>query len=176
MHKRRSTGKRRSTAVGIIAAAMLALSGCSILGGSGPEPTTDGPTTQDQDGPTPADVELLPEGTTTVDLAPGESIQVSLGTGNQGIGDDWGVVANSAETVATAEVVRGDDVAVEGAESDAPGSETPFAVAVDAHTPGTTTVRVLYCTRTKVAEGCDQSKGTKDAPVGPIELTITVAE
>ncbi|MCS6711768.1 hypothetical protein JSY14_06930 [Brachybacterium sp. EF45031] len=121
-------------------------------------------------------VELLTEGTTSVDVAPGETVQVSLGTGSQGIGDDWGDVSISDDAVATAEVVRGDRVATTSAGSDAPGGEIPFAVAIEGHAPGTTTVRVLYCTRTAIAEGCDQSKGTKEAPVAPAELTVTVSE
>ncbi|WP_246957249.1 hypothetical protein [Brachybacterium sp. Marseille-Q7125] len=40
--------------------------------------------------------------------------------------------------------------------------------------PGSTTIRVLYCTRSKIVEGCDQDKGTREPPVEPVEITVTV--
>ncbi|MEE1650474.1 hypothetical protein V1260_06680 [Brachybacterium sp. J144] len=40
--------------------------------------------------------------------------------------------------------------------------------------PGTTTVRVLYGTRAEIEEGCDQDQGTRQAPVDPVEITVTV--
>lgn len=120
---------------------------------------------------------LLPQGTTAVQVAPGETVQVSLAEGSTGIGDDWGVVAISDDAVVGADVAIGSAVFGQPPPTDdggASGGTSAFAVELEGLAPGEATVRVLYCTRTKVAEGCDQTQGTLDAPVDPVEITVTV--
>ncbi|ATG50658.1 hypothetical protein CFK38_03330 [Brachybacterium vulturis] len=139
----------------LVGAALLA--GCGVLGGgSGDDPA------------------LLVQGTTEVQLAVGETAQVSLGEGSQGIGDDWGVISQTDATVAEASVVMDEEVFGTDEGQDAPGASMPYAVELTGRQPGTTTVRVLYCTRTEIAEDCDQSQGTLDAPVAPVEITVVV--
>ncbi|EWS81003.1 hypothetical protein BF93_00655 [Brachybacterium phenoliresistens] len=117
---------------------------------------------------------LLEQGTTEVDLAVGESAQISLGEGSQGVGDAWGVVSETDSAVASAEVVMDEEVHGTEQGEDAPGATMPYAVEVTGLAPGTTTVRVLYCTRSEIAEDCDQSQGTLEPPVDPVEITVTV--
>ncbi|GAB2542034.1 hypothetical protein [Brachybacterium huguangmaarense] len=141
--------------------------GCDPLGGVDPARSS-----------APRTATLLEEGTTEVEIGAGETVQVSLGIGTQGVGDMWGVVSQTDEDVADAEVVLGAEVAGQPARNPLspgpPGSSSPFAVELTGKEPGTTTVRVLYCTRTAIAEGCDQSQGTLEAPVDPVEITVTV--
>lgn len=148
--------RRRPTAVlsGLVLAVTLA--GCGLLG------------------PQQEDAVLLEQGTAEVELAVGESAQVSLGEGSQGVGDDWGVVSQTDASVASAEVVMDEEVHGTAEGEQAPGATMPFAVELTGLAPGTTTVRVLYCTRTEIAEGCDQSHGTLEPPVDPVEITVTV--
>ncbi len=55
------------------------------------------------------------------------------------------------------------------------GGTQQFAVEIEGLEPGTTTVRVLYCTRVhEVTEDCDQTQGTLDAPVEPVEIEVRV--
>ncbi|MDN5900372.1 MAG: hypothetical protein L0H74_09925 [Brachybacterium sp.] len=152
-------GPRRTARALAAAAGILLLAGCGALGG--------------EDGPG-EDGELLPQGTTEVRLAVGETAQVSLGEGSQGVGDDWGVVSETEEAVAEAGVVMDEEVFGTEDGQDAPGASMPYAVELTGQQPGTSTVRVLYCTRTEIAEDCDQSKGTLDAPVAPVEITVVV--
>ena len=171
--------RRPSAVLPILAAALLAagsLTGCEALGlgGSGGAPS---PTTTPL--PTPDDGTLLPEGTTELLIESGETVQVDLGEGSQGVGDMWGVVSQTNENAATVEVVLGEKVfgTPHRDPSDTPappGSSTRFAVEITGREPGTSTVRVLYCARAEIAEGCDQSTGTKEAPVDPVEITVTV--
>ena len=151
----RSSG-RALTAV----AAILLLAGCGVLGGD--------------EGGEDAEAELLAQGTTEVRLAVGETAQVSLGEGSQGVGDDWGVISKTDDAVAEAEVVMGEEVHGTDGDEGAPGASTVYAVELTGQDPGTTTVRVLYCTRTAIAEECDQSKGTLEPPVDPVEITVVV--
>lgn len=150
--------RRAARALTVVVAAVL-LAGCGVLSGG-----------DDSD----ADPELLTQGTAEVQLTVGETAQVSLGEGSQGVGDEWGVVSQTDDTVTTTTVVMDEDVfgAEEG--EDAPGASMPYAVELTGQQPGTTTVRVLYCTRTEIAEGCDQSQGTLEAPVAPVEITVVV--
>lgn len=154
--------RRSSGALGALAATVL-LAGCGILGGSAEDPTSG-----------PAEGTLHDQGTTEVEIAVGETAQVSLGEGSQGVGDAWGVISQTEESVASADVVLDEDVYGTGVGEDAPGSSMPYAVELTGLDAGTTTVRVLYCTRAEIAEGCDQSKGTLDPPVDPVEITVTV--
>lgn len=142
------------------AAAVLLLAGCGLIGGT--------PGGGDPEG------ELLPEGTTEVHVAVGESAQVSLGLGSQGVGDDWGVVSLTDDAVAEAEVVMDEEVIGTEEGGDAPGASMPYAVELTGVEAGTTTVRVLYCTRSEIAEDCDQSSGTLEPPVDPVEITVVV--
>ena len=85
---------------------------------------------------------MLPEGTTEVDVAVGESV--------------FGVEPTADDTQNT-------------------GGTQQFAVEIEGLEPGETTVRALYCTRTReVSEDCDQSQGTLDTPVEPVELVVQV--
>lgn len=151
---RRRTGRALAAVAGV-----MLLAGCGMLGGGNGSG---------------GDVELLPEGTTEVQLAVGETAQVSLGEGSQGVGDDWGVVSQTDDAVAEAEVVMDEEVSGTEEGEDAPGASMPYAVELTGREPGTTTVRVLYCTRAEIAEDCDQSKGTLEAPVAPVEITVVV--
>lgn len=154
--------RRPSGALGALAATVV-LAGCGMLGGSAEDPTSG-----------PAGGTLHEQGTTEVEIAVGETAQVSLGEGSQGVGDAWGVISQTEESVASADVVLGEDVYGTGGGQDAPGASMPYAVELTGIEAGTTTVRVLYCTRAEIAEGCDQSKGTLDPPVDPVEITVTV--
>lgn len=152
------TGRGRAASALAAMAGILLLAGCGMFGGA------DGPDEE----------ELLPQGTTEVHLAVGETAQVSLGEGSQGVGDDWGVISQTDDAVAAAEVVMDEEVFGAEQGEDAPGASMPYAVELTGEQAGTTTVRVLYCTRTEIAEDCDQSKGTLDAPVEPVEITVVV--
>ena len=90
------------------------------------------------------------------------------------MGDDWGVISQSEDGVVSADVVLDEDVFGAGDGSDEPGSSMPYAVQLRGEAPGTSTVRVLYCTRTAIAEDCDQSQGTLEPPVDPVEIAVTV--
>lgn len=158
-------GQRRTRSAPVALTALAAtalLAGCGVLGGSG-----------QADPPTEEGV-LHEQGTTEVELAVGETVQVSLGEGSQGVGDDWGVISQTDESVAEAEVVMDENVVGAEEGQDAPGVSMPYAVELTGLDSGTTTVRVLYCTRAEIAEDCDQSKGTLDPPVDPVEITVTV--
>lgn len=148
--------RRTARALTLVLGTVL-LAGCGVLGGaSGDDPA------------------LLVQGTTEVQLAVGETAQVSLGEGSQGVGDDWGVISQTDATVAEASVVMDEEVFGTDEGQDAPGTSMPYAVELTGQQPGTTTLRVLYCTRTEIAEDCDQSQGTLDAPVAPVEITVVV--
>lgn len=150
-------GRRHTARALTTVAAVLLLAGCGVLSGD--------------DG---AEGELLAQGTAEVHLAVGETAQISLGEGSQGVGDDWGVVSQTDEAVAAAEVVMGEEVHGTAEAEDAPGASMPYAVELTGERAGTTTVRVLYCTRAAIAEDCDQSTGTLDPPVDPVEITVVV--
>lgn len=149
---------RRHRGPGVLLAAVTAvtlLAGCGLL-----SPSSSGT--------------LLEEGTTEVEVDTGETVQVSLGSGSQGIGDAWGVVSQTDDAVAEAQVVMDEEVlGAEGGE-EAPGASMPYAVEITGLAAGTSTVRVLYCTRAEIAEDCDQSQGTLEPPVAPVEITVTV--
>lgn len=165
------TSPRLLTALATALLVAAPLAGCSLADRVEPQPT---PTTAP---PTARQGTLLPKGTTEVELAVGETVQVSLGQGSPGVGDTWGVVSQTDESTASADVEIGDAVfgTAPGTETPAPvGGSRPYAVELTGVGPGTTTVRVLYCTRAAIAEGCDQSQGTLDPPVDPVEITVTV--
>lgn len=122
----------------------------------------------------PSQGTLHEQGTTEVEIGVGETTQVSLGDGSPGIGDDWGVISQTDDSVVDAEVVLGENVYGATGVEDAPGSSTPFAVELTGLASGSTQVRVLYCTRTEIADDCDQSIGTLDPPVDPVEIVVTV--
>lgn len=144
--------------------------------------TTTGPEEQDPEPPpsssTPAaEGTLLPEGTAEIEIDIGETVQVSLPDGSVGIGDHWGVLAVADPDVADADVAIGS--AVFGAPPNrTDGGTEPvqqFAIEVTGTSAGETTVTVLYCTRTReVSEDCDQSQGTLEPPVDPVELIVSV--
>ena len=161
----------RLVAAHVLLAASLTLAGCDLL------TPREGPT-PDQT-PTSPEASLLPEGTTEVTVAPGETVQVSLGTGNIGVGDAWDVINETEPDVASADVVTGDAVSgytTPEESQGAVGDFSPFAVEITGEQAGTSTITVQYCTRTKVAPDCDQTQGTLDAPVDPIDVTVTVTE
>lgn len=94
------------------------------------------------------------------------------------MGDYWDVISVGDPAIAEADVAIGEKVfGVEpsGPGVDAPGGPSPFAVEIHGLTAGETTVRVLYCTRTReVQEDCDQSQGTLEAPVEPVKIQVQV--
>lgn len=167
---RRPLTRRALTGATIAVIAIAALSGCDLLPGPGAgDPSSTDPS------PEPTPTAPLEEGTTEVQLAVGESAQISLGSLNPSTGDQWGLISQTDETVADAWIVSGE--AVYGPHTPNPrptGTPSPHAIEITALAPGTTTLRFLYCTRTAIAEGCDQSNGTLDPPVPPQEITVTV--
>lgn len=116
---------------------------------------------------------LLDEGTTEVELEVGQTLQVDLGTWEPSVGDDWGVVSQTAPDVADAEVVMGSSVVGERPRRDdaAGGGDARYAVEITALAPGTTTIRTLHCWRDGIEEGCDQAP---NRPIDPVEITVTV--
>ena len=158
-------------------ASAVLLSGWSLLPvGADPsaDPSDQATTTQ----AAPREGTLLPEGTAAVDVTTGESVQVSLPEGSLGVGDYWGVASVGDPAIVEADVAIGEEVfGVEPASgsTQAPGGTQQFAVEIHGLAAGETTVRVLYCTRTReVEEGCDQSHGTLEAPVEPVEISVRV--
>lgn len=103
-------------------------------------------------------------------MAVGKTAQVDLGAVSPGVGDAWGVTAVSDPAIAEAEVVLADRVFGVDPTQQPPGSSVPGAVALTGLAPGTTTVHVVYCYRSAVAEGCDQGPN----PTAPIDIAVTV--
>ena len=169
---------RTGTARLVLAATgIVQLSSCPLLSSQAdPTPADPGPTASER--ATPREGALLAEGTTEVDVAPGDTVQVSLPEGSLGVGDYWGVVAVDEPSVAGADVAIGEAVfgvepAAEGTHST--GGNQQFAVEIRGLTAGETTVRALYRTQTRtVSQDCDQSRDTLDAPVEPVEITVRV--
>lgn len=145
--------------LGAAAAAVLTLTGCYLL-----------------------DPDLLAEGTDEVSIEVGETVQVDLGQWSPGVGDDWGAVPVTDDStgehgtvddgIVTAGVVMNSEVFGVRERRDGPeaGGSFPYAVELTGVAPGTSTVRLVYCYRTNIAEDCDQ--GPRD--IDPIELTVTV--
>lgn len=157
----------------LLATGALMMSGCSLLGGE--EPPAPSPTTEQS--PTPKKGTLLPEGTTEVEVAADETVQVALQEGSLGIGDYWDVVSVKDDSIIEADVAIGEDVVGElPSDTDGEvGGAQAFAVKVTGPTPGEATVRVLHCTRTRaVSEGFDQSEGALEMPVDPVEIRVRV--
>ena len=156
----------------LLATGALMMSGCSLLGEE--EPPTPAPTTEQS--PTPREGTLLPEGTTEVEMAADETVQVALPEGSLGVGDYWDVGSVEDDSIVEADVAIGEDVVGElPSDDEEEGGSQAFAVEVTGLAPGETTVRVLYCTRTRtVSEGCDQSQGTLEPPVEPVEIRVRV--
>ena len=149
----------------LLATGALLMSGCALLG------EEESPTPA----PTPREGTLLPEGTTEVEVAADETVQVALPKGSLGVGDYWGVVSVEDDSIIEADVAIGEDVVGElpSDTDEEEGGTQAFAVEVTGLSPGETTVRVLYCTGTRtVSEGCDQSQGTLEPPVDPVEIRV----
>lgn len=169
----REHARRRGAVTALLAAGALMMSGCSLLGGE--EPPTPAPTTEQS--PTPREGTLLPEGTTEVEVAADATVQVALPEGSLGVGDYWDVVSVEDDSIVEADVAIGEDVVGElpSETGEEEGGTQAFAVEVTGLAPGETTVRVLYCTRTRtVSEGCDQSEGTLEPPIDPVEIRVRV--
>ena len=155
----------------LLATGALMMSGCSLLGEE--EPPTPAPTTEQS--PTPREGTLLPEGTTEVEVAADVTVQVALPKGSQGVEDYWDVVSVEDDSIIEADVAIGEYVVGElpSDTDEEEGGTQDFAVEVTGLSPGETTVRVLYCTGTRtVSEGCDQSQGTLEPPVDPVEIRV----
>lgn len=118
------------------------------------------------------DPDLLPEGTDQVSLEVGETAQVDLGTWSPGVGDDWGVVPPEVDGAVEAQVVMNSEVfgVREGRDEPGTGGSFPYSVELTGIEPGTSTVRVIFCYRSKIMEDCDQ--GPRE--IDPIEITVTV--
>lgn len=115
--------------------------------------------------------EPLPLGTTDVELSVGETAQVALGEWSPGVGDGWGVVSQTDEAVLEAvDVFTGGRVFGETERDLGDGASLPHAVEVTGAARGVSTVRVIYCYRDTIVEGCDQ--GPRD--IEPIEITVAV--
>ena len=157
----------------LLATVALLMSGCALLGEE--ESPTPAPTTEQT--PTPREGTLLPEGTTEVEVAADETVQVALPKGSLGVGDYWGVVSVEDDSIIEADVAIGEYVVGElpSDTDEEEGGTQAFAVEVTGLSPGETTVRVLYCKRTRtVSERCDQSEGTLETPVEPVEIRVRV--
>lgn len=90
----------------LLAAGALMMSGCSLQrGDERPDPTF----TIEQP-PTPRKGTLLPEGTTEVEVAADETVQVALPEGSLGVGDYWDVVSVEDDSLVKADVAIGEDV------------------------------------------------------------------
>ena len=167
----RAVRRDRRAHVAFAAVGVLLLAGCTLLGED--DPTTDTPSTEL---PTaPLNGSLLPEGTTEVAVPLDETVQIALPDGSPGVGDLWGVASIDDPTVVEADVVIGEDVMGVEDTDDEDGSTQPYAVELHGLADGETTVTVLYCTRVhEVSEDCDQSQGTLDAPVEPVEIAVRV--
>ncbi|MGP9682432.1 hypothetical protein [Brachybacterium sp. AOP3-A1-3] len=156
--RRRDRARRLRLAA--IAATVLSLTSCYLL-----------------------DPDLLAEGTDTVTIEVGETAQVALGEWSPGVGDDWGAVPVTDDSagehgavddgVVVADVVMNSEVFGVRERRDGPeaGGSFPYAVELTGVAPGTSTVRLVYCYRTAIAEDCDQ--GPRD--IDPIEITVTVS-
>lgn len=120
----------------------------------------------------------LPLGTDTLTLAVGEGTQVALAAVRPGVGEAWGVVSADPPGVVTAQVVHGAAVigqhAPDAGRPPRVGGPVATAVAVRALAPGTATVRVLFCFRSAIEEGCDQGQAYGLDPVAPVLITVTV--
>ena len=157
----------------LLATGALLMSGCALLGEE--ESPTPAPTTEQT--PPPREGTPLPEGTTEIEVAADETVHVALPEGSLGVGDYWGVVSVEDDSIIEADVAFGEDVVGEypSDTDEEEGGTQAFAVEVTGQSPGETTVRVLYCTRTRtVSEGCDQSQGTLEPPVDPVEILVRV--
>ncbi|MDN5822187.1 MAG: hypothetical protein L0H74_09800 [Brachybacterium sp.] len=118
------------------------------------------------------DPDLQPEGTDEVTIGIGETTQVDLGTWSPGVGDDWGVPTQIEGGAVDAHVVMNSEVFGVRDRRDEPGTggSFPYAVELTGLEPGTSTVRIIYCYRTPIAEDCDQGPHEID----PLEITVTV--
>lgn len=166
------TAGRAGRIAALIAAGLLALSGCSLLGGGDGDNADCG----GHHGSAPHEGEFLQQGTTEVDTTAGERVQVALPDGSLGVGDDWGVIEVSDPSVVDADVVVGEKVfGQEPSDDTKVGGSSPFAIELRAKKAGEATVTVVYCTRARdFSRMCDQSQGTLEAPVKPVEVTVTV--
>lgn len=119
------------------------------------------------------DPELLPAGTERVELPSGATAQVDLGVFSPGVGDAWDVIAVGDGDVLAAEVVGGSSVFGERRTRDggAAGGDSRFAVELEGLDPGTSTVEVRYCYRTKSDPDCDQGP---EAPVENVVIEVEV--
>ena len=165
--------RRRGAVMALLATGALMMSGCSLLG----EEASPSPAPTSEQASTPREGTLLPEGTTEVEVAADETVQVALPEGSLGVGDYWDVISVEDDSVIEADVAIGEDVVGEPPSDtdDETGGTQAFAVEVTGLSAGETTVRVLYCTRTRtVSEGCDQSQGTLEPPVDPVEIRVKV--
>lgn len=169
----RTMRRDRRAHVALAAVGVLLLGGCSLLPSDDDPPTTSpAPAT----GPaTPKDGIVLPEGTKEVAVPLDEAVQIALPDGSPGVGDLWGVASIDDPAIVEADVVIGEDVMGAEDTDNEDGSTQPYAIELHGLTDGETTVRVLYCTRVhEVSEDCDQSQGTLDPPVEPVEIAVRV--
>ena len=115
---------------------------------------------------------IHPEGTSEVRVGVGQRAQVDLGIGSPSVGDDWGIVSQTDPSVASADIVSSRSV-IGGTPAGPPGSSYSFAVEFIGRAPGRSTIRVLHCGRTRIAEGCDQKMSSR-GEIPPQEITVIV--
>lgn len=101
--------KQRAAITALLATGALLMSGCALFGEE--ESPTPAPTTEQT--PTPREGTLLPEGTTEVEVAADETVQVALPKGSLGVGDYWDVVSVEDDSIIEADIAIGEDVVSE---------------------------------------------------------------
>lgn len=161
----RVRGRVRTLAV-VVLLGSLALTGCGPKGDATPGAPS-----------TPAESRTtLPPQTIQIAVAVGESAQLGLGSLNPSVGDNWGVVSQQPSGLVEARTVTGDRVfghTPSPSEASATGLSTVGAIQITGLKPGTTKLKVIYCYRSEVREGCDQGYA-KGAEYQPKIITVTV--
>lgn len=118
----------------------------------------------------------LPPDTRRVEIAVGEKAHIGLGRVNTSVGDNYGAVSQQPSGIVDAEFVTGTEVMGHRKplfEEEKDGASTDGAIQFTGLKPGTATVRIIYCFRDVIREGCNRgySKGTKNQP---FSVTVTV--
>lgn len=140
----------------------LALTGC----GSKSEPTPS---------PSESRTTLSPH-TSQIEVAVGQSAQLGLGEMNLSVGDGWGVVSQQPSGIVEAKTVTGEKVfgyTQPPEDVGKAGAPTVGAIQITGTRPGTTKLKVVYCFRDTIREGCNRGYSKADENQ-PKTITVTV--